>query len=269
MHITISKPFAVSERGGRLNNEDSVYPLPERVNADQRLFMVCDGVGGAEKGEVASALACESMHTYFDTFLPPETDPDASFIRKAVQYTEACFDTYVKEHPEATGMATTLTMAYLTSVGITLAHIGDSRIYYLRDGEILCQTEDHSLVNNLVKLGQLTPEEARVHPRRKVITRAIQGSIYATEPDIMVWKDVQAGDFLFLCTDGVLEVVSDEMITNLFRRGTGLSEIKNAIMEACEGKSRDNYSFYIVQVQKVQASMNLRQNILSFLHTFL
>ena len=142
MIITIGKPCAITEKGGRSNNEDSIYPLPEQVTLDQKLFMVCDGVGGAEKGEVASSLACESIQTFFSTFL--KDDPTPEFIHKAVHYAEVCFDSYVQEHPEAMGMATTLTMAYIASSGIVLAHIGDSRIYHLRKGEILYQTEDHS-----------------------------------------------------------------------------------------------------------------------------
>lgn len=102
MIITIGKPCAITEKGGRSNNEDSIYPLPEQVTLDQKLFMVCDGVGGAEKGEVASSLACESIQTFFSTFL--KDDPTPEFIHKAVHYAEVCFDSYVQEHPEAMGM---------------------------------------------------------------------------------------------------------------------------------------------------------------------
>ena len=194
MIITIGKPCAITEKGGRSNNEDSIYPLPEQVTLDQKLFMVCDGVGGAEKGEVASSLACESIQTFFSTFL--KDDPTPEFIHKAVHYAEVCFDSYVQEHPEAMGMATTLTMAYIASSGIVLAHIGDSRIYHLRKGEILYQTEDHSLVNSLVKLGKITPEEALTHPQRNVIIRAIQGTHTPTEADIITLNDIQPDDFL-------------------------------------------------------------------------
>ena len=151
MNITIGKPWAVSEKGGRLNNEDSIFPPPETANSNQNLFLVCDGVGGAEKGEVASSLACESFQTFFSTFC--EGEPSVAFINKAIRYTEARFDDYVAIHPEAKGMATTLTMIFIGTTGITLAHVGDSRIYHFRKGEILFQTEDHSLVNSVVKLG--------------------------------------------------------------------------------------------------------------------
>ena len=134
MSITIGKPCAVCEKGGRANNEDCVFPEEEYTESGQRLFLVCDGVGGAERGEVASALACEAIRTYFDTFLG-DADPTADFIQRALRYTETRFDAYLQAHPEAKGMATTLTLAYIGRQSITLAHIGDSRIYYIRHGK--------------------------------------------------------------------------------------------------------------------------------------
>ena len=98
------------------------FPLPETANSNQNLFLVCDGVGGAEKGEIASSLACESFQTFFSTFR--EGEPNADFINKAIRYTEARFDDYVAIHPEAKGMATTLTMTFVGTTGITLAHVG-------------------------------------------------------------------------------------------------------------------------------------------------
>ena len=234
MIITIGKPCAITEKGGRSNNEDSIYPLPEQVTLDQKLFMVCDGVGGAEKGEVASSLACESIQTFFSTFL--KDDPTPEFIHKAVHYAEVCFDSYVQEHPEAMGMATTLTMAYIASSGIVLAHIGDSRIY---------------------------------HPQRNVIIRAIQGTHTPTEADIITLNDIQPDDFLFLCTDGVLERLKNEKIAEIFNGRLSVPEIKDALMEACDGKTRDNFSFYIIPIQKVEDSMGFKQNILSFLYSFI
>ena len=133
MFITIDEPYAMTDAGSRPNNEDSVFPEPEGVTEQNRLFLVCDGVGGAERGEVASALACESIDSYFNAFLEnKEATPD--FVKKAVSYTESCFDTYLSTHPEAQGMATTLALLYLGKNGATLAHIGDSRIYQFRRG---------------------------------------------------------------------------------------------------------------------------------------
>lgn len=265
MNITIGKPCAISEKGGRRNNEDSIFPLPETVHSNQRLFLVCDGVGGAEKGEIASALACESFQVYFDTFL--EGEPTADFINKAVQYTEARFDDYIVAHPEAVGMATTLTMVYFGSKGVTLAHIGDSRIYLFRKGQILHQTEDHSLVNSLVKLGKITSKEAKNHPQKNVILRAIQGSNHPTEADVVLLRDIHAEDVLFMCTDGVMEQLTNESLSAIFAQFTASENIKDAIIDACNGKTRDNFSFYILPIQNVRDSVGIKQNILSFLYS--
>ena len=267
MNIILGKPYAISERGNRVNNEDAIYPLPEQLLTDQKLFMVCDGVGGAEKGEVASALACESIQTYFSSFL--EGNPSTSFIHRAVHYTETRFDDYIQEHPEAVGMATTLTLAYTSSKGVVLAHIGDSRIYYIRKGEILYQSEDHSLVNSLVKVGKITPEEARNHPKKNVILRAIQGSHTPTEADIVVWKDVHPGDCIFLCTDGVLENLDDQTLASLFNGKSSILEIKDAIMDICDKKTKDNFSFYLIPIEKVQINTGLKQNLHAFLYSFM
>ena len=267
MNITIGNPWAVSEKGGRLNNEDSIFPLPETANSNQNLFLVCDGVGGAEKGEIASSLACESFQTFFSTFR--EGEPNADFINKAIRYTEARFDDYVAIHPEAKGMATTLTMTFVGTTGITLAHVGDSRIYHFRKGEILFQTEDHSLVNSLVKLGKITHEEVAHHPQRNVIIRAIQGTDRPTEADVVLLDDIKAGDFLFMCSDGVLERLNNDELSDIFKHLGGPEEIKNAIMSACTGKTHDNFSFYIIPIQNVLDSAGIKQNILSFLYSFI
>ncbi|WP_370860353.1 PP2C family protein-serine/threonine phosphatase [Parabacteroides faecis] len=267
MNITIGKPWAVCEKGGRQNNEDSIYPLPEMVNSNQKLFLVCDGVGGSEKGEIASSLACESFQTFFSTFLDDE--PSEEFINKAIRYTEARFDDYVNTHPEAKGMATTLTMVSVGTSGVTLAHVGDSRIYQFRQGEILYQTEDHSLVNSLVKLGKITKEEASTHPQKNVIVRAIQSTEHPTEADVILLKDIQAGDYFFMCTDGVLERLKNEDLSYIFSTHNNPEDIKDAIMASCYGKTRDNFSFYILPVQNVGESIGIKQNILSFLYSFI
>ncbi len=266
MTITIGRPWAVCEKGGRQNNEDSIYPLPETVGSDRKLFLVCDGVGGSEKGEVASSLACESFQTFFSAFLDGE--PTEEFIRKTVKYTEARFSDYVNDHPEARGMATTLTMVSVCASGVMLAHVGDSRVYQFRDGKILYETKDHSLVNSLVEMGKISKEEALTHPQRNVIVRAIQGTENPTEADVVLLRDVVAGDYFFMCTDGVLERLNDEDLSDIFSTYKNPEEIKNTILASCCGKTRDNFSFYVLPVQSVEESVGMRQNILSFFYSF-
>ena len=264
--ITIGKPCAVCEKGGRANNEDCIYPSSEYAESSQRLFLVCDGVGGAKRGEIASALACDALHPYIPTFLGDE-DPTVEFIQQAVHYAETRFDTYLQQHSEATGMATTMTLAYIGRKSLTLAHIGDSRIYYIRKGKALYRSEDHSLVNSLVRLGRITPAEARIHPQRNLILRAIQGSHIPTEAEVIQWKDIQTGDWLFLCSDGTLEHLDEIQLLQLFADTHNPAEIKENLLEICEGKTRDNYSFYLIPLRETDGATTLKQNLLSFLYS--
>ena len=267
MEITIGRPFATSEKGRRQNNEDYIYPLSELAGSDQKLFIVCDGVGGSEKGEIASSLACESIQTFFATFI--EGDPTEEFINKAVQYTETRFDEYVAAHPEARGMATTLTLIYIGESNIAVAHIGDSRIYQFRNGAPVFRTEDHSLVNEFVKAGHITPEEALNHPRRNVITRAIQGTCRPAEAEVVFLTDIQPDDYIFMCTDGVTECMTDETLSRMFSDNPATETVKNAIVEFCSAESGDNYSFYIIPIQNTQKSINYKQIIPSFFYSFI
>lgn len=267
MNITIGKPCAISEKGGRLNNEDSIYPQPETVATGQRLFIVCDGVGGADKGEVASSLACESIHSYFSTFL--EGEPTKEFVHKAVQYAEARFDDYIERNPGAKGMATTLTLVYVGESGITLAHVGDSRIYQFRKNEIQHQTEDHSYVNSLIKSGKITPAEAATHPQKNIILKAIMGKERPVEPEVVLLKDIQAGDTFFLCTDGVLETLTNEALSSLFVPNRPADIIKDMLVECCNGRTHDNFSFYIIPIHQVYGHGGIKQNILSLFYSFI
>lgn len=268
MNITLGKPLAVSDKGRRGNNEDSIFPFSEVVSPADRLYMVCDGVGGASRGEVASSMACDVMDFFFRTFL--KGDPDADFVNKAVRYVETRFDAYTDDCPEAAGMATTLALVYVMPAAILTAHIGDSRIYHFRKGKILYRTEDHSLVNSWLKMGLITPEEALTHPKRNIILRAIQGGKYPAEADVSVITDIQPGDLFMLCSDGVVESFTDEELEGLFSVCRPLEDLKDALVEKCSQKSRDNYSFYLLPVKSTaKGTETLKQNFLSFFYSFM
>ena len=164
MTLIAGQPFAATETGGRVNNEDAIYPaVGQGVGGERALFVVCDGVGGAEKGEVASALACESLA---ESLVATDSKLTERRIQEAVKHTEIRFDEYIAAHPEAAGMATTMTLLALDGGrGVTVAHIGDSRVYQFREGRITFCTEDHSLVNVWVKLGRITAHHHARHPR--------------------------------------------------------------------------------------------------------
>jgi len=265
MNITIQKPFSFSEKGKRLNNEDFVFPSHEHSNIDSRLFLVCDGVGGANKGEDASSIACDSIQTYFRTYLDTEKEFNPQIIEKSIRYAEILFDDHIRKHPSAKGMATTLCLLYVAPKAIYLTHAGDSRIYQFRNGKIIFKTEDHSFVNSMVKSGLIKPEDAATHPQKNVICRAIQGSFLPVEVDIVKITDVLPDDTFFMCTDGVTEVWSDDDLCKLFSSRKSAEEKMDTIKDNCHDKAQDNYSACLIPIHEI-TKVNVLKQI--FLYTF-
>lgn len=248
--VAIDSPLGFSERGRRENNEDYVLPPVGQATSDHRLFVVCDGVGGADRGEMASLIAAESLVNYFRT--NEAAAVDVSFIKSALLHVEAAFDRAIAEETALNGMSTTLTVLSLHNQGVTIAHVGDSRVYHVRGGQILHQTHDHSLVNELIRTKQIQPEEAASHPRRNVITRAIQGKARPTTSTVYITQDVAAGDYFFLCTDGVLESLDNDDLTALLTAQTLSDDQKiERLLDWCADGSNDNYSGYLIRVTAV------------------
>ena len=247
--LSIYPPVGFTRQGRRDNNEDYVVPGVGKATPADRLFVVCDGVGGAQRGELASLLAGETIMAYARN--NPAAAVDSSFIRAALLTVEEAFDRAIADESDShlAGMSTTLTLLSLHEHGVTIAHIGDSRVYHIREGEILHQTDDHSLVNELVRSGQISPEEAATHPRRNVITRAIQGSVNPTSATVYVTQDVAPDDYFFLCTDGVLECISNEDLLETLQHPTLNDRQKvDDMLDRCDEKARDNYSGYLIRV---------------------
>ena len=189
----------------RRHNEDSYIHEPP-------LFAVADGMGGAKAGEVASGLAVEALQ------LRPDVggDPEA-YVVELIQEANRRVYTRATEDASASGMGTTMTVALVDADGshVTIGHVGDSRAYRVRDGELQQLTDDHSLVGELIRSGKLTREEAEVHPQRSVITRAL-----GTDPDVDVDTfvvDARPGDTFLLCSDGLSSMVSDQTILDVVR----------------------------------------------------
>ena len=266
MNITLQKPISISETGKRFNNEDSIYPSNEIVNIYNRLFLVCDGVGGSNKGEVASKIACDSIHTFFSTFLDTEKQFDPDFIEKSIRYTELQFDEYIEKNSSSRGMATTLCLLYFAKEGVYLTHAGDSRIYQFRNGKMIFKTEDHSYVNSMIKIGKIKPKDADKHPQKNVIYRAIQGTHSPVEIDVLKITDVMPNDEFFMCTDGVTEVWNDDDLCQIFSSNLSSEEKINTIKDRCRDSARDNYSAYLIPIQEVN-KMNVFKQI--FLYAFM
>ena len=247
--MNLNTPQSINHIGGRSNNEDSIYPIEGKANEDDTLFIVCDGVGGSEKGEVASRLACDKFAKYVtNNGIMSASERD---IALALVYVEEAFDTYFESCPDAKGMGTTLTLLQLHDNGATVAHVGDSRVYQYRDGQIVFQTQDHSLVNDLLKAGIIDEEQAKDHPKKNVISRAIQGgSVKSTKADVQQIDDIQSGDYFFLCTDGILENLSDFEIGQILLQDISDDQKIQQINDRCEESPNDNFSAYLVPIAK-------------------
>jgi serine/threonine protein phosphatase PrpC len=198
--------YAVASDTGRRRrrNEDNYVVAPP-------LFAVADGMGGAQAGEVASKLAASTLEGEAGRSLHG-VERVAALVHEANRrvYERATSD------PAASGMGTTMTVALVEGETVAIGHVGDSRAYLVRSGRMEQLTDDHSLVNELLKSGRLSREEAEVHPQRSVITRAV-----GTDPDVQVDAFTIAaedGDVFLLCSDGLTDMIDDEEILELVAR---------------------------------------------------
>lgn len=245
-----------TEKGGRPNNEDAVYPAGKDSEAVNGLFMVCDGVGGASKGQIASALTISTIAGHMQNSKAFTGEPE-QHIQAAIQAAELQIRNYEQLHPGSAGMATTLAMLYLQdSNRAVIAHVGDSRVYYIRNGTILFSTRDHSLVAELVEHGFLTPEQADNHPRRNIITRSVNGTGEPVSADFMEINDLQPGDCFLLCSDGILEGIDEGFLSsNLNNKMIGseknVQDVMDRIGQICSQRSSDNYSAILVWIKEV------------------
>jgi protein phosphatase len=222
----------------RRDNEDSAF-------ARAPVFVVADGMGGAQAGEVASRLAIEA----FEHGLPDDGSPEE---RLAARVREANHQIYERSRADRgrAGMGTTLTAAYVDDAHVAIAHVGDSRAYLFRDGTLQRLTQDHSLVDELVRRGKLTEEQAAEHPQRSIITRAL-----GPEPDVEVdtWTyPGRPGDVVLLCSDGLTSMISEERVREVLSAHSILDEAADALIhEANEAGGRDNITVVLFRLEEL------------------
>jgi serine/threonine protein phosphatase PrpC len=237
---TSGKSAAVSHVGKiRANNQDSGY-------AGTQLFVVADGMGGHAGGDVASAIALKRV---MEADRPFASAHDAEFaLQSALLAANALLAETVYEHPELTGMGTTVSAVLRSGSQIAIAHIGDSRIYLLRDGVLKQITADHTFVQRLVDSGRITQEEAAVHPRRSVLMRVLGDVDAAPEIDTTV-LDTLPGDRWLLCSDGLSSYVADEKIAAALTNFPDAKDAANRLVkESLDQGAPDNVTVVIVDV---------------------
>jgi protein phosphatase len=243
---------SLSNVGKRELNEDNLYPNTIIDHEPiENLFMVCDGVGGSAKGEVASHTVIEGIVSYF---AQKHIEINNSFLESAIENAELMLEKVVSKRPDTKGMATTLAMVYFENSRAWITHIGDSRVYIIRDRDILFQTKDHSLVSEWVDSGFITAAEAVKHPKKNIITRAISGAEEPAEPEITVWGPLEKDDYIFLCSDGILEGIRDEFKQLNFYRENDIEVIVQLIESECIKKSQDNFTCILIKIDNLETA---------------
>ncbi|MGD0750982.1 MAG: PP2C family serine/threonine-protein phosphatase [Anaerolineales bacterium] len=240
----------------RDHNEDSVFALSIAIGGEKSsyplgLYVVADGMGGHQYGEVASSAAARTLAgSLLKHFLPYLVNPSSGMDESLQELMRSAINDAQKAVTQAApGSGTTLTAALVLGQQMTIGHVGDSRAYAIHQyggGEIL--TRDHSLVKRLEELGQISPEEAAVHPQRNVLYRALgQGEVL--EPDIFTAPFPQSG-YLLLCSDGLWSVLSDSTIFTLVNAEKDLQRTCQSLVDAAnEAGGPDNISVIVVQLK--------------------
>ena len=222
----------------RRDNEDSAF-------ARSPVFVVADGMGGAQAGEVASRMAIEA----FERELPSDGSPEERLADRAKDANRRIYEISSSKH-EFAGMGTTLTAVYLDELDLAIAHVGDSRAYLFRNEKLIRLTQDHSLVDALVRAGKLTEEQAAEHPQRSVITRAL-----GVEPQVDVdtrTYPARAGDVVLLCSDGLTSMISEEQIAAILADESDLDRAGGRLIdEANAAGGRDNITVVLFRLEEV------------------
>ena len=223
----------------RAINEDALL-----LDFDHGLFAVADGMGGHAAGEVASGLAVEALSELLAR--PRDPAEDASeLLSQAIEEASRSIAARSEDNPEFRHMGTTVVAALVDGLRLSIAHVGDSRAYLWRGGQIRQLTSDHSWVNELVRLGMLSREQAARDPRRNVVTRAL-GSGAVVGPDI--WQgDLDPGDILLLCTDGLTSMLDDQHIGEVIAASApALDQVCHGLIEAANAAGGEDNTTVIV-----------------------
>lgn len=253
MKIAIKQPQAIYELGQRDNQEDSIWPLQGQATDQDFFFILCDGMGGHEHGEVASRIVSQSLAQYLRDHVNPEEIVSDQVLGEAL---EAAYQALDQADDEAAKkMGTTLCLLLFHRGGLTTMHIGDSRIYHVRPSakKLLYQSKDHSLVYDLYQAGEISYEEMATSPQKNIITRAMQpGKDNRCKPSVVHITDLRPGDYLYICSDGMLEQMDNDVLCQLFSSQDSDEAKRQQLIEATKG-NKDNHSAYFVGIASVSS----------------
>src|SRR5690348_7873991 len=238
--LRVAEHFERTDTGRqRRGNEDAFF-------ARSPLFAVADGMGGAQAGEVASHMAVEVL----EQGLPDGAGSVEERLAARVREANARILELAQSDDHLAGMGTTLTAAYVGEDDLTVAHVGDSRLYRLREGTFDRLTDDHSLVEELVRQGKLTPEEADEHPQRSIITRAL-GAEPGVEADSRTWP-ARADDVYLICSDGLTSMIPEARVAQVIQDAPSLEVAGRTLIDAAnDAGGRDNITVVLFRLEEV------------------
>ena len=241
--LRVAEHFERTDTGRqRRGNEDAFY-------ARAPLFAVADGMGGAQAGEVASHLAVEVL----EQGLPDGAGSVEERLRARVREANARIMESAQADNARAGMGTTLTVAYVGEDDLTVAHVGDSRLYRLRDASFERLTDDHSLVEELVRQGKLTPAEADEHPQRSIITRAL-GAEEGVEADSRTWPG-RNDDVYLICSDGLTSMIPEALVAEILTGAPSLAVAGRTLIDAAnDAGGRDNITVVLFRLEEIGAA---------------
>lgn len=267
MKINIRQPLAFSEIGCKDRQEDCFFPTLKDLTTENRCFVLCDGLGGREGGEVASDAVCSALGGYLESYLGSNKRITTGDFEQALGRAYDELDN--RDARALKKMGTTMTCLCLHKDGYLAAHIGDSRIYHVRPADsdfangqlgIVYQSSDHSLVNDLLKAGKLTEEEVADFPQRNIVTRAMLSfQMRRCKADIYMSSDIKPGDYFFLCSDGILEQLSNRELCGILASSATDKEKLENIKLVCCGKTKDNFTCMLVPVNDVAGKVKMRE----------
>jgi len=255
MKYEIFTPLAINEMGQRHNQEDTIWPHLNDATKDDRLFILCDGMGGHQKGEVASRVVCDTLSEYIKT----QTDSSKPFtdlmLTKALATVYNKLNELDKENKDSDRkMGTTLVLLYFHAGGLMAAHIGDSRYYHIRpkNNEIVYRSKDHSLVNDLYDAGEINMQDIAKSNVKNIILRVIMpNEKNPAKPDIVHIKDIRPDDWFYMCSDGMLENIDDDELLNIICDKSMTDEQKRDWLKSATSDNKDNHSAFLIHINSV------------------
>jgi len=237
---------AFSKKGKRENNEDFISP--NSTNEKTNIYVLCDGVGGNNCGEIASEIVAKSISYYLNK-KEPFLYQKKAYLAKSLRFAEERLSEYIQKYPESKDMATTVACLEFSNIKALGYWVGDSRIYQIRGNEILFKSNDHSLINKLLEDPNADIEAIKSSSINNYILRAVKGNHQPTKASTYSISNIKKNDYFVLTSDGITEAFTDDELTALLiKNDMSWLDLEKEIIHKCAHLSLDNYSIQIIKV---------------------